>query len=56
MGPASSLTRVKLVTLYVLFATKAGRDLAAYFRPANATIYPPKSPCKAPTKIGDTVS
>lgn len=34
------LTRVKLVTIYVLFATKAGVDLAAYFRPANATIYP----------------
>lgn len=31
-------TSVKLVTMYVLFATKAGRDLAAYFRPANATI------------------
>jgi hypothetical protein len=32
------LTRVKLVTVYELFATKAGGDLAAYFRPANATI------------------
>lgn len=36
-----ALTRVKLVTIYVLFATKAGGDLAAYFRPANATMYPP---------------
>jgi hypothetical protein len=34
------LTSVKLVTVNVLFATKAGGDLAAYFRPANATINP----------------
>jgi len=32
------LTRVKLVTVYVPFATKAGGDLAAYLLPANATI------------------
>lgn len=37
----NSITNVKLVTMYVLFATKAGIDLAAYFLPANATIYPP---------------
>lgn len=35
------LTRVKLVTVYVELETKASEDLAAYFRPANATIYPP---------------
>lgn len=35
------LTSVKLVTVYVLFATKAGIDLAAYFLPAYATMYPP---------------
>jgi hypothetical protein len=34
------LTRVKLVTMYEPFATKAGVDLEAYFRPENATIYP----------------
>lgn len=33
-----ALTRVKLVTVNVLLATKAGKDLAAYFRPANATM------------------
>lgn len=40
-------TKVKLVTMYVLFATKAGGDLAAYFRPANATMYPPYESYKA---------
>lgn len=39
------LTSVKLVTVYVLFATKAGMDLAAYFLPANATMYPPYESC-----------
>ena len=34
------LTRVKLVTMYELFATKAGVDLEADFRQENATIYP----------------
>ena len=37
------LTRVKLVTVYEPFAIKAGGDLAAYFRPANATIQPYES-------------
>lgn len=40
-------TKVKLVTMYVLFATKAGGDLAAYLRPANATMYPPYESYKA---------
>lgn len=35
------LTSVKLVMVYVLFATNAGIERAAYFLPANATIYPP---------------
>jgi hypothetical protein len=34
-------TRVKLVMTLVVSATNIGRDLAAYFCPANATIYPP---------------
>lgn len=35
------ITRVKLVTMKELFATNAGGDLAAYFEPAKATIFPP---------------
>ena len=34
--------------MYVLFATKAGIDLAAYFLPANATIYPPYESLESP--------
>ena len=44
IGPRN-LTRVKLVMVYVLFATKARGDLAAYFRPAKATMYPPTLSC-----------
>lgn len=42
-GEKNLLTRVKLVTVYEPFAIKAGGDLAAYFRPANATIQPYES-------------
>lgn len=34
-------TRVKPVTVYELLLTKTGGDLAAYFLPAKATMYPP---------------
>jgi hypothetical protein len=36
-----SHTRVKLDTVTEELETKTGGDLAAYFLPANATIYPP---------------
>jgi len=32
--------------MWVLFATKAGGDLAAYFEPAKATMKPPYESCK----------
>lgn len=38
---ANVFTKVILVTVWVLSATNVGADLAAYFRPANATTYPP---------------
>jgi hypothetical protein len=34
-------TRVKLDTVTEELETKTGKDLAAYFLPANATMYPP---------------
>jgi hypothetical protein len=34
-------TRVKLETVYEELDTKVGTDRAAYFLPANATMYPP---------------
>lgn len=37
---AYPITRVKLVTMWLLSATIIGIDLAAYFAPANATICP----------------
>jgi hypothetical protein len=35
-------TRVKPVTVYEVLATNTGVDLAAYFFPAKATMYPPE--------------
>lgn len=38
------VTNVKLVIMFVFSTTSVGSDLAAYFLPAKATIYPPDEP------------
>ena len=42
----TGFTKVKLVMMCVLSATNNGGDLAAYFLPAKATIYPPDITCR----------
>lgn len=43
-GMSDEFTRVKLVTIITLSVIITGNDLAAYFLPANATIWLPSGP------------